>query len=343
MKKPALPKSTSRKPLRVSTGELIAASYFHSEAQLPLLVKPTIEGVSLSHWVSNHLDFIKEHLSRVGGILFRDFNLETAGDFRKIVELTSNVMLKYTHRSTPRTEVGDGLYTSTEYPADQSIPLHNEMAYTNEWPMKIWFFCLQPSDQGGETPIADSRRILALIDPRIRERFIEKKVMYVRNYSSGIDLSWETVFQTADRLEVERYCRRVGMEFEWQGDRGLRTKQVCQAIACHPLTGERVWFNQAHLFHISSLEPKLQEYLLSQFQEEYLPRNTYYGDGSPIESSILDEIREVYKQEATVFAWQKGDMLMLDNMLACHGRNPYQGNRKILVAMADMFSAGNIC
>jgi alpha-ketoglutarate-dependent taurine dioxygenase len=96
-----------------------------------------------------------------------------------------------------------------------------------------------------------------------------------------------------------------------------------------------VWFNQAHLFHISSLEPDVRESLLLSFREEDLPRNAYYGDGSRIEDDVLDEIRDVYQQEKVVFAWQEGDILMLDNMLMAHGRTPFIGQRKVLVGMAE--------
>jgi hypothetical protein len=96
-----------------------------------------------------------------------------------------------------------------------------------------------------------------------------------------------------------------------------------------------VWFNHAAFFHISTLEPSAQEVLLAGSGEEELPNNTYYGDGSPIEFSVLEEIREAYRRETVSFSWQEGDLLMLDNMLVAHGRNPYVGRRKILVAMAD--------
>jgi alpha-ketoglutarate-dependent taurine dioxygenase len=247
-------------------------------------------------------------------------------------------LIDYTYRSTPRTQVSGKVFTSTEYPADQFIPLHNEMAYSRTWPMKIWFHCVIATEQGGETPIADSRRVYERIDPRIVERFRQKKVMYVRNYTSGLDLSWQNVFQTASKSEVEEFCRHAGIEVKWENGDHLRTRQVCQAVAEHPQTGDMVWFNQAHLFHVSSLEPALREKFLSEFKEQDLARNAYYGDGSPMELSALEEIREAYRQETISFPWQVGDILMLDNMLAAHGRTPFVGSRKIVVAMAKAFS-----
>jgi hypothetical protein len=96
-----------------------------------------------------------------------------------------------------------------------------------------------------------------------------------------------------------------------------------------------VWFNQAHLFHVSNLENSIQESLLAVLKEEGLSRNAYYGDGTPIERSVLDEIRAAYKASTVVFPWQKDDLLMVDNMLVAHGRRPYTGERKTLVAMAE--------
>jgi alpha-ketoglutarate-dependent taurine dioxygenase len=164
---------------------------------------------------------------------------------------------------------------------------------------------------------------------------MEKKVMYVRNYGDRFDLRWQQVFQTESKAEVNEFCSRAGIECEWRERDRLRTRQRCQAVAAHPLTGEMVWFNQVHLFHVSNLESSIGASLLEEFREEELPRHAYHADGSQLDASMLDEIRSVYSAEAFSFPWKQGDILLLDNMLAAHGRTPFVGQRKVLVGMCE--------
>ena len=106
-------------------------------------------------------------------------------------------------------------------------------------------------------------------------------------------------------------------------------------MASHPRTGEMVWFNQAHLFHISRLPVEARDWLLSTFAEEDLPRNVYFADGSAIDPEMLNEISRVYDQQAVIFSWQAGDVLLIDNMLTAHGRNPFRGKRRVVVGMSQ--------
>ncbi|MEQ9551964.1 MAG: TauD/TfdA family dioxygenase [Coleofasciculus sp. G3-WIS-01] len=328
-------KTTRRQAVKVSPTDLVKVTLFQPEQPLPLVIQPAVEGINLVTWVASNRDLIETWLLQHGGILFRNFDITEVTQFEQFIQTISGQLLDYSYRSTPRSQVSGKIYTSTEYPATQSIPLHNEMAYSLSWPMKIWFCCLKSAHYGGQTPIADSRRVLQRIDPKIKDKFIKKKVMYVRNYVDKLDLSWENVFQTKNKLELEQYCQNAGIEFEWKKGNHLRTRQVCQAVATHPKTGETVWFNQAHLFHVSSLNSEVQQTLLSIMEEADIPRNAYYGDGSPIEASVLDEIREIYNQETVIFSWQEGDILMLDNMISAHGRKPFIGARKVIVGMAE--------
>ncbi|MGL5939580.1 MAG: TauD/TfdA family dioxygenase [Waterburya sp.] len=327
-------KNIKRKSVNFTSENLIKTEFISLDRRSPLVIEPTINELDLIIWADNNRNWIETNLFKYGALLFRNFKLNSETDFEKFIQAISGELLDYSYRSTPRTLVKGKIYTSTEYPAKQFIPLHNEMSYAHNWARKIWFYCVQPAAKGGETPIADSRKVFKKIPLQIREKFIDRQIMYVRNYGRGLDLDWQNVFQTNDKVEVENYCRQAGIEFEWLNENHLKTRQVCQAIATHPITKEIVWFNQAHLFHVSNLPLTVQESLLSMMSEQDLPRNAFYGDGTPIENSIIEEINEIYRQEAIVFSWQVGDILMLDNMLFAHGRNPFIGSRKVLVGMA---------
>lgn len=325
------------KPFNSSPDSVMGRTEVRPGSELPLLSQPVVADVKLVEWAAFHREFFENALLKHGGILFRDFQIGNVDEFENFIKAISGELLPYTNRSSPRSQVSGNIYTSTEFPADQSIPLHNEMSYTRNWPMKIWFYCVKAAEEQGATPIADSRRVFNRIPASIRDRFMAKKVMYIRNYGAGMDLPWEDVFQTTEKAEVEEFCRKADIDFEWREKGRLRTRQVCQAVAKHPKTGEMVWFNQAHLFHPSSLPAAVREVLLSTFRKEDLPRNACYGDGSPIEQSSLDEIRATFEAETILFPWQEGDILMMDNMLVAHGRQPFTGTRKILVGMAEPF------
>jgi alpha-ketoglutarate-dependent taurine dioxygenase len=303
---------------------------------LPLLVTPREPGLHWSRVASEIRACVDAQLLSAGGLLFRGFGVKDAEDFRAFAAFFGHDLLSYDFGSTPRRHVTPGVYTSTEYPAHQSIPLHNEQAYSREWPMKIWFYCEQAAPVGGETPIADSREVYRRVPAKIRQRWVERGLCYVRNYGAGLDLPWPQVFNTEDPRAVEAYCQQHGIACEWKADGELRTRQVCQVVAQHPITEDWVWFNQAHLFHISALAPEVREVLLDVVgSEQELPRNVYYADGSPLEESLLDEVRGVLAGAKIEFAWFSGDVLMLDNMLTAHARNPFEGPRKVVVAMAE--------
>lgn len=315
--------------------ELVRTGPLREGTELPLLVQPAVEGVDLRAWAAAHRDWIEERLLRHGGLLFRGFAMDSPEDLERFIAAVAGETLEYRERSSPRSQVAGNIYTSTDHPADQPIFFHNENSYQNAWPRKIFFFCHVPPGKGGETPIADTRRVYDRIPAGVRHRFEETGVMYVRNFRPGVGLAWQTVFQSADRERVEAYCRDAGLETEWRDGDALRVRSVRPAAVRHPKTGEPIWFNHGTFFHVSTLEGPVRDALLEQFAEEDLPSNTYYGDGSPIPAEVLETLRGAYRGEAVIFPWQRGDVLLLDNMLAAHAREPFEGPRKILVGMAE--------
>lgn len=342
--RPAAPafRPTARRAIGGSEEGLTREELLAPEQTLPLVIRPAVAGLDPLAWARSHREHVEQRLRRHGAVLFRGFSIATPELFHAFVEAVVGELMEYRERSSPRHEEGDRVYTSTDHPADQRIFPHNEHSYARRFPLKLFFCCTQPSEEGGQTPLADTRRVFERVDPAVRERFAQKGWMYVRNFGDGFGLPWQTVFQTDVPEEVEAYCARNGIECEWKPGNRLRTRQVRPASAVHPRTGERTWFNHATFFHVSTLPEEMRRGLLADFAEEDLPNHTYYGDGSPIEPEVMEALRAAYQAETVMFDWQRGDVLLVDNMLASHAREPFRGPRKVLVAMADPYERDDL-
>ena len=324
--------AVGRRAISAAPPDWVLMAQLDPATPLPLVVSPTVPEVDLVAWAGKHRALLEAHLLRHGALLFRSFGAGTAKALGRFVEAVSGGALPYLERSSPRSPVEGNVYTSTDHPADYRIFLHNEQSYNLVFPLRIFFACQTAALVGGETPIADVRRVLARLDPKIVERFAERRYRYVRNFGDGLGLSWQTAFQTSSRAEVEAYCRENEIGFEWRDRRRLRTWQVREAIARHPVSGDLAWFNHATFFNVTTLDQPVREALLASGGE--LPNDTCYGDGAPIEPGVLDELRAAYEAEMVSFPWQEGDLLMVDNVLVAHGRAPFRGPRSTLVAMS---------
>jgi alpha-ketoglutarate-dependent taurine dioxygenase len=329
------------KGVGVAEASLVRKEALRPGAAMPLVVTPRNPEVDILGWAKNNGAAVEADLRKHGALLFRGFRVDPLAHFEQFAgRLCKELFVE--NGEHPRGVVSGKVYTPVFYPPDQHLLWHNENSFNHRWPTKIMFACVTPAAEGGETPIADSRLVFEQIDPAARERFLEKGVMYVRNYDGALGLDWRTVFQTDDRAEVEEACRRSGMEFEWKTNDRLRTRCVRPAAVRHPATGEMSWFNQAQHWHVSCLDPATRESLSALFREEDLPRHCYYGDGSPIEDSAMAGILDVYRRVEVSFPWQRGDIFVLDNLLAAHARNRFVGERKLLVAMGDMLTYDDV-
>lgn len=305
-------------------------------------IAPLEEITDAAAWVADNHEAIEALLKRYSLLLLRDIGVETDADFTQVRDVLIPQPADYVYRSTPRTAVGRSVLTTTEYPASREILLHCENAYQQDWPLRLMFGCIKAPEQGGQTPYADMRAVTKAMIKELGaariDEFEQRGIRYIRNYHQGFDLDWRTVFQCDTPAQVENFCNANNIEFSWHSDGHLTTSQQCQAIARHPISGERLWFNQAHLFHPSALGEEVLEDMLDIFGEEGVPRDARYGDGKPIDSALLATIRDVYADAARQFDWREGDITVFDNMLAAHARRPFVGTRRVLVSMGDMAS-----
>ncbi|WP_410575109.1 TauD/TfdA family dioxygenase [Amycolatopsis sp. cmx-4-61] len=298
------------------------------------------EALSVVPWAHEHRDALRTALGEYGAVRVRGA-VDTPELLEEVTRALGGELLAYTERTTPRTSVHGNVYTSTEYPAAQTIPQHNELSYARVVPRWLFFACAVPAASGGATPLADGAAVLSRLPRDLVARFREQGVRYTRAYRVGMGLTWQEAFQTRDRGEVEDYCSRNGLEWEWGGDDELRTRSHRPAVVTDPVSGREVWFNQAHLFHISNLPDDVGAALVAMYEERDYPRHAYHGDGTPITADELALIRRAYADSLFETPWHSGDLMVVDNLLVSHGRRPYTGQRRVLVTMAGAVEIGS--
>jgi alpha-ketoglutarate-dependent taurine dioxygenase len=299
---------------------------------IPILVEPAGGAVDLVEWVATTSGPFDALVDSYGAVLLRGFTVDETS-FERFVGLVGDGGLEYTQRSTRRTREAEGVYTSTEYPPALPIALHSENAFQAEWPQRIAFHAVVVAESGGATPIADNNAVFEALDEDVRNELIRRKIKYVRNFGGGFELPWQEAFQTESRAEVEAYCNRNAIAWSWKDGDRLKTEQTLPAAIRCPVSGLPLWFNQAHLFHVSNLTPEVRAALLEALPEDDLPRQVYFGDGEPISDEAMDRVRAAYDASTVRFDWQVGDLAVLDNRRVCHGREPFTGARKVLVSM----------
>jgi hypothetical protein len=138
--------------------------------------------------------------------------------------------MPYSVRSSPRRTIHDNVYSSTEYRSDRSIFLHNEQSYNSTFVRYIGFYCGVAATTGGETPLADSRKVLGRIDPAFRAQAILQGYIYRRAFGFGLGPSWQEAFGRSSAAKLEDYCDQNEIDYTgcrrtthaWSLNRGAR-------------------------------------------------------------------------------------------------------------------------
>lgn len=310
----------------------------NTEENLPYIwYKKENDERNLQEIIKDEIDIILKLIHTNGAILFRGYDIDNEISLEKCTSNFPGDSLDYIGGNSPRTKLHNKVYTSTEHPSESFISLHNELSYASNWPKFLFFSCSIPSHIGGSTVIADSRKIYNDLSEKLLNEFKNKGVKYIRNLNNGIGagVSWQKTFETNNKYEVEEHCKLNQINIKWLNNNNLQLIQNRQAVLQHDISKDWVWFNQADQFHPSTNPPEIYEALMDFYEDDVfsMPQYACFGDGSLIPLEYFDEIREVTKKHSVYFKWNKGDLLILDNILIAHGREPFQGERKILVSM----------
>jgi alpha-ketoglutarate-dependent taurine dioxygenase len=286
-------------------------------------------------WAAEHRDALRAVLAEHGSVLVRGLGLRDETEIGAVFQQLATGLMTEKEAFAPRRTYSDGVYSSSKWPPNQPMCMHHELSYTLEVPGLMLFACLIAPTDGGATAVADSPTVLDALPPELIERFEREGWLLTRNYNDEIGASFAEAFGTEDRGAVESYCRANAIEFEWQPDGGLRTRQRRRAVVRHPVTGQRCWFNQIAFLNEWTIAPEVHEYLVDVYGADALPFNTRFGNGSPIGEDVVQLLNKIYEANTAREPWQAGDLMLVDNVRTAHSREPFEGPREVLVAMAD--------
>jgi len=340
------------------------------EPTLPLVIEPDAAAgrgeAALLRWIGEHRAHLEERLTEHGALLLRGFDVDGATGFERVARAFEPALQNGYLGTSPRNALTSHVFSASELPPHYPIPQHCEMSFVARPPRRLFFSCLVPSGgPGGETPLADFRRVYRDLPADVRARFEAGGVKNIRNYAGPegggrLDLwklkRWDEMFGTTDRDAVARACEANGFDFTWRPDGGLRLVNVQPAVQRHPVTGVPVWFNHSQVFHLSAVPAEYRRIAARQGQLRYdalarvaaaavrLKERTTatldqamhctHADGTPIAAADMDAVREAIWKNMVFFKWRRGDVLVIDNFAVSHGRMPYAGPRSVAVAWA---------
>ncbi|WP_443032028.1 TauD/TfdA family dioxygenase [Streptomyces sp. CA-210063] len=288
-----------------------------------------------AHWVAGRREALRAAVAEHGSVLVRGLGLRDATEVGAVFRALADTLMSEKEAFAPRRTYADGVYSSTAWPPNQPMCMHHELSYTVEFPGLMLFACLEAAERGGATGVADAEAVLAALPPELTERFERDGWLLTRSYNDEIGASVAEAFGTDERTVVEAYCRAHAIEFAWQPDGSLHTRQRRAAVLRHPMTGRRCWFNQIAFLNEWTMDAEVREYLVDMYGADGLPFNTRYGDGDPIGEDAVRTLNEIYEAHTVREPWRPGDLLLVDNIRSAHSREPFEGPREVLVGLAD--------
>ncbi|XP_070568316.1 dapdiamide synthesis protein DdaC-like [Ptychodera flava] len=299
---------------------------------------PSTGSTPIGDFAKDAREIIEGDLHIYGAILFRGLPLQGGDDFSMFVRSMDYSLIGYEGGTAVRHKVAADVLTASNDPPEYSIEPHNEMAYSDHYPMKVFFFCDVAAlpGHGGESVITDVREVVKKLDPEVVDKARKLGIRYCRHLPTrtpGGYTSWQEGFFTEDRADVEKYMVEHKRAYRWESDGALTYWYNLPAFVTHPKTGEDVWFNQYHSHHATYFKDHpLWAHL--DIPDDRYPFHCYYGDGSEVEEEVLQHIRDVLWEVSVGFQMKRGDLLALDNIYVQHSRLGFKGKRKLLVSLS---------
>ncbi|GED90621.1 TauD/TfdA family dioxygenase [Streptomyces sp. 6-11-2] len=289
-------------------------------------------------WAAEHHRALRTLVTEHGAVLIRGLRLRDAERAGDTLHRLAPALMTDKESFAPRRTYTPGVYSSSAWPPNQPMCMHHELSYTLQPPGLMLFACLTAPTTGGATAIADAATVLEALPSDLVHRFEQEGWLLSRTYNGEIGVPYGEAFGTDDRRAIEDHCRTAGIEFDWQPDGSLRTRQRRPAVTAHPVTGRRCWFNQIAFLNEWTIDPEIRDYLIDVHGAESLPFNTCFGGGDTIGPDIIQLLNDTYAAHTAREPWRAGDLMLVDNVRTAHSREAFQGPREVLVAMAEPLS-----
>lgn len=343
--------ATRRKAVAGSLEDSVILTPYAPGKDFPLFVQPRDallqnDSAAASDWFHVHRAELEELLTEAAALVFRGFAIGTTEQFMAWMSGYEAPRYGYTGGSSPRRQLAARVYESTHAAPEDRIHMHQEMSYLPVWPTRVAFWCNVPAVSGGETFVADMRRVTADLPPQLMAEVERRGIVYNRNFrhrdvSTGIDYldlihrPWQEAFKTEDIDKAIADMRAMGFEADRLDDGSLQTAYRNRGLVNHPVTGELLWFNQ---LATNSMGKEAIGHRLPVYEGYYgetrpRPYLVTYADDTRIPADHVSALFAALDKHVVAFPWSRGDLLLLDNHFAAHGRNSYTGYRDIQVSL----------
>lgn len=278
---------------------------------------------------------VKKALAQHGFALLRGTCVADAAAFSSAVAALG-IVTADRYGELPTESGREGVFHTTEYPPDKSIFFHSEASHLARAPRILAFACIEPAARGGTTPLSDNARALAALPRDIVYSLKSEGLRYERSFVPGLDVSWESFFGTDDRTQAAARAQAEELALDWNNDGVLRA--VAHRRAILTLDGAPpCLFQQIALHHPAFLDLELRD-VLADVCGGAMPRNVALGSGTPLPDAWAIAIHDAQCRAAFTFAWEAGDILVVDNVRMSHARSPFEGPRRHLVMLGVLLS-----
>lgn len=282
-------------------------------------------------WIEAHRASLRARLDASGALLLRGFPLENAEDFDRAVVAFDLGRFSYRESlsNAVRIDLTDRVFTANEAPPQATIRLHHELAQTPAHPRHLFFFCERAAARGGATALCRSDAVydrLAERHPDFVADVVEHGLVYHHvmpgedDASSSMGRSWRSTLAVDDAAEAEAKLAELGYGFRWLAGEDLAVTSPRLPGVRTLSDGRRAFFNQlvaTRSWQDARNDPE---------------RALRLGDGRPVSLALRDEVAELTESLAIDLPWRRGDLAVLDNHRVQHGRRPFEGSRRVLVA-----------